>query len=395
MEQHDYIVLLEKFFKKEASSEERRILIEWIRKPGIRDEFNSLCEQMWKEAAVEIDKTVEEEMWSHLQRNLDEPKILYPKKRRWQPIIYKVAATILLPVCLGLATYFGVEHMNKVSQDPFMVAVDYGQKANLTLPDGTKVWLNSATHLSYDAEYNKSDRKIYLDGEAYFEDKIFALSDEQKGLAENYAQNLSVFLGDGMMQGLLPAESAGLVSLGDIRFSDGATQVVYYNQLAKRYAHKPYGTDDIGTYGCGPTCMAMVVSSLTNETVDPVEMARWAYENGYWCSRSGSYHSLIPGAAEGFGLSCESIATDDPQAVVDALASGKLIVALMSKGHFTSSGHFLVLRGVTAEGKILVADPASKKRSEQEWDLSIILDEARRGASAGGPFWAIFKEGTD
>ena len=139
MEQHDYIVLLEKFFKKEASSEERRILIEWIRKPGIRNEFNLLCEQMWKEAAVEIDKTVEEEMWNHLQRNLDEPKILSPKKRRWQPIIYKV------------------------------VAVDYGQKANLTLPDGTKVWLNSATHLSYDAEYNKSDRKIYLDGEAYFE----------------------------------------------------------------------------------------------------------------------------------------------------------------------------------------------------------------------------------
>ena len=169
MEQHDYIVLLEKFFKKEASSEERRILIEWIRKPGIRNEFNLLCEQMWKEAAVEIDKTVEEEMWNHLQRNLDEPKILSPKKRRWQPIIYKVVATILLPVCLGLATYFGVEHMNKVSQDPFMVAVDYGQKANLTLPDGTKVWLNSATHLSYDAEYNKSDRKIYLDGEAYFE----------------------------------------------------------------------------------------------------------------------------------------------------------------------------------------------------------------------------------
>ena len=169
MEQHDYIVLLEKFFKKEASSEERRILIEWIRKPGIRDEFNLLCEQMWKEAAVEIDRTVEEEMWNHLQRNLDESKILSPKKRRWQPIIYKVAATILLPVCLGLAAYFGVEHMNKVSQDPFMVAVDYGQKANLTLPDGTKVWLNSATHLSYDAEYNKSDRKIYLDGEAYFE----------------------------------------------------------------------------------------------------------------------------------------------------------------------------------------------------------------------------------
>ena len=151
-----------------------------------------------------------------------------------------------------------------------------------------------------------------------------------------------------------------------------------------------YGTDNIGGYGCGPTSMAIVVSSLTDQTVDPPTMAEWAYQNGYWCSGNGSYHSLIPGAAEGFGLQWESISTDDPQAVVDALASGKLIVALMSKGHFTSSGHFMVLRGVTSEGKILVADPASKKRSEQEWDISIILDEARKGAAAGGPLWAIY-----
>lgn len=229
---------------------------------------------------------------------------------------------------------------------------------------------------------------IVYNGEAYFEDKIFALSDEQKGLAENYAQNLSVFLGDGMMQGLLPAESAGLVSLGDIRFSDGATQVVYYNQLDKRYAHKPYGTDDIGTYGCGPTCMAMVVSSLTNETVDPAEMARWAYENGYWCSRSGSYHSLIPGAAKAWGLPVQGCEKTEGQRVVDALSQGKLVVAIMLKGHFTSSGHFIVLRGVE-NGKILVADPANYTRSQQAWDLSIILNEASGRAGAGGPFWII------
>ena len=229
---------------------------------------------------------------------------------------------------------------------------------------------------------------IVYNGEAYFEDEIFALSDEQKGLAENYAQNLSVFLGDGMMQGLLPAESTGLVSLGDIRFSDGATQVVYYNQLDKRYASKPYGTDDIGTYGCGPTCMAMVVSSLTNETVDPAEMARWAYENGYWCSRSGSYHSLIPGAAKAWGLPVQGCGKTEGQRIVDALSQGKLVVAIMLKGHFTSSGHFIVLRGVE-NGKILVADPANYTRSQQAWDLSIILNEASGRAGAGGPFWII------
>lgn len=229
---------------------------------------------------------------------------------------------------------------------------------------------------------------IVYNGEAYFEDKIFALSDEQKGLAENYAQNLSVFLGDGMMQGLLPAESTGLVSLGDIRFSDGATQVVYYNQLDKRYASKPYGTDDIGTYGCGPTCMAMVVSSLTSETVDPVEMACWAYENGYWCSRSGSYHSLIPGAAKEWELPVQGCGKTEGQRIVDALSQGKLVVAIMLKGHFTSSGHFIVLRGVE-NGKILVADPANYTRSQQAWDLSIILNEASGRAGAGGPFWII------
>ena len=145
----------------------------------------------------------------------------------------------------------------------------------------------------------------------------------------------------------------------------------------------------VDNFGC-PIRKDDALIALTDQTVDPPTMAEWAYQNGYWCSGNGSYHSLIPGAAEGFGLQWESISTDDPQAVVDALASGKLIVALMSKGHFTSSGHFMVLRGVTSEGKILVADPASKKRSEQEWDISIILDEARKGAAAGGPLWAIY-----
>ena len=216
-------------------------------------------------------------------------------------------------------------------------------------------------------------------------DEINAVKDFQ--MDYGYNQSIGIFEKDYI-------EGSGQSYEGVI-FTDGGVEVTYYNQLDERWADEPYGTDNIGGYGCGPTSMSIVVSSLTEQTVDPPAMAEWAYQHGYWCSGNGSYHSLIPGAAEGFGLSCESIATDDPQAVVDALASGKLIVALMSKGHFTSSGHFLVLRGVTAEGKILVADPASKKRSEQDWDLSIILDEARRGASAGGPFWAIFKEGTD
>jgi hypothetical protein len=130
-------------------------------------------------------------------------------------------------------------------------------------------------------------------------------------------------------------------------------------------------------------------SSLSGATVDPPKMSNWAYANGYKCEGSGSYHSLIPDGARHFGLTVDYASPDEPQKIVNALASGKLIIVIMTKGHFTKSGHFIVLRGVTADGKILVADPSSRSRSEQEWDLSIILSEARKDAGAGGPFWVL------
>lgn len=229
---------------------------------------------------------------------------------------------------------------------------------------------------------------ISYNGEDYFADQVFALTEDQKALAADYAGNLSLFLGDGLVQNLENWEGNSIPSLGDVRFADGSTEVVYFNQLDEHYSGKPYGTDHIGSSGCGPTSMAIVVSSLSGETVDPEQMAQWAYENGYWCKGSGSYHALIPGAARHWGLSVSGCSPSEPQRILDALADGKLVVAIMSKGHFTKGGHFIVLRGVK-DGKILVADPASYRRSGQLWDLSIILNEASRRAGAGGPFWII------
>ena len=228
---------------------------------------------------------------------------------------------------------------------------------------------------------------LSYNGEGYFADTVFRLSDKQKDLAGSYAENLSLFMGDGMFQ-YTQYNGTTVSSLGDVRFTDGATEVVYFNQLDERWANKPYGTDNIGGYGCGPTSMSIVVSSLTNDIVDPEEMADWAYKNGGWCSKSGSYHSLIPNTAKAWGLPVEGCTASEPQRIVDALADGKLVVAIMLKGHFTTGGHFIVLRGVQ-DGKILVADPASYTRSQKLWDLSIILNEASTRAGAGGPFWIV------
>ena len=228
---------------------------------------------------------------------------------------------------------------------------------------------------------------LVYNGEAYFSDQVFHLTDDQKALAGDYAQNLSLFLSDGSIQHT-EYNGGTIAALGDVRFTDGVTEVVYFNQLDQRYANQPFGTDNIGGYGCGPTSMAIVVSSLTDEIVDPIAMAKWAYENGGWCKGQGSYHSLIPNAAKAWGLNVEGCKANEPQRILDALSSGKLVVAIMSPGHFTTGGHFIVLRGVKGD-KILVADPASTSRSQKVWDLSIILNEAGHRAGAGGPFWII------
>ncbi len=72
----------------------------------------------------------------------------------------------------------------------------------------------------------------------------------------------------------------------------------------------------------------------------------------------------------------------------NAVKNGDMAVVLMGKGHFTKGGHFIVLRGITAEGKILVADCNSRENTMTEWDFETIQSEAK-WASDGGPFWII------
>ena len=176
---------------------------------------------------------------------------------------------------------------------------------------------------------------------------------------------------------------------GDIVFSNADTPVVYYNQTDARWGNKLYGrTGTIGWEGCGPTALAIVVASMTDNKVTPYDVAQWSAQNGYRCEGNGSYHSLIPNGGEHYGLTVTKIGKDSKK-LVEALESGKLVIAIMSAGHFTTTGHFIVLRGITEEGNVLVADPASVKRSSKEWPLGIITNEAATRAGAGGPFWVF------
>ena len=61
----------------------------------------------------------------------------------------------------------------------------------------------------------------------------------------------------------------------------------------------------------------------------------------------------------------------------------------MGKGHFTTGGHFILIRGVTLSGDVLVADPNSLERSLQTWDPQLILDELSSARDHGAPLWIL------
>ena len=167
----------------------------------------------------------------------------------------------------------------------------------------------------------------------------------------------------------------------------GTLPFVYFNQKDEAWAECRFGRDPVGRFGCGPTAMSILVSSLTGETVTPEAMAEWTGKAGYAAPGSGAYLSIVEGVARHYSLSCESVKMDSPEQLLEELSQGNLFVALMGKGHFTARGHFIILRGATLTGEVLLADPNSRDNSLQLWDPQIILDELSRSQGNGAPLW--------
>lgn len=146
-------------------------------------------------------------------------------------------------------------------------------------------------------------------------------------------------------------------------------QIPHY--LQTDYKNVPYGGGSIASSGCGPTSFAMVASYLTGTTITPVDAVSWC-GNSYYKPGVGTYWSYFGAAASHFG--CGSVTqTTDANAVLKALSEGHPVISSQRAGLFTSGGHFIVLRGVTANGKVLVNDPndsASKNYINREFDMS-------------------------
>ncbi len=166
--------------------------------------------------------------------------------------------------------------------------------------------------------------------------------------------------------------------------------MIYYNQGDSRWADYLYGgADPIRSHGCGPTAVAMVISSFSSVTLTPPEAADWAAANGYYAPDHGSYHSLIADSLTAFGLNVQSVKDRSQEHVSDLLREGSVLIALMGKGSLTQNGHFIVITKLLENGNVYIADPGSYANSTKEWELSKLLSELKGSRDSGAPLWAV------
>lgn len=168
-----------------------------------------------------------------------------------------------------------------------------------------------------------------------------------------------------------------IISSSGGNYPANGMQIPHY--LQTDYASIPYGNGSIASSGCGPTSFAMIASYLTGSTITPIDAVAWC-GNAYYAPGAGTYWSYFQAASDHFG--CGTVTqTTSASSVLQALSQGCPVISSQSPGLFTSGGHFIVLRGITANGKVLVNDPndnAQKNYINREFDMMSEIDATSR-----------------
>ena len=84
-------------------------------------------------------------------------------------LVYKAAAVLIL----GLISYMALDWLGQGKEDVSSLIISKenprGQKSKIQLPDGSVVWLNAESKLRYPEVFESDIRKVYLEGEAFFD----------------------------------------------------------------------------------------------------------------------------------------------------------------------------------------------------------------------------------
>jgi ferric-dicitrate binding protein FerR (iron transport regulator) len=157
--------LLAKYFSGEINDLDKRLLFSEIEKdPDLKTEFIQM-QNLKGWMCLSSNNASGEAIAKQLDRFY--AGISQQNRRRFWHSFTRYAAMIAV---VALSTFFSVRYWNGANELAYStVEVPVGQRVFITLNDGTTVWLNSRSKLQIPQRFDGKTRKVYLDGEAYFE----------------------------------------------------------------------------------------------------------------------------------------------------------------------------------------------------------------------------------
>lgn len=158
---------LKEYWIGKLSPEEDEDLRRFLSDEEKREEIASFMQVLW-----------EENLHHSGEAFFDKGAVLYgihkiigqEKKRIIKPyrlVFLRYAALVLLIVGLGIGFYWAGNYVRSVKQS-FTFSTNAGERKHVELPDGSNVWLNSNSIISYEESIFSAKRKVNMNGEAFF-----------------------------------------------------------------------------------------------------------------------------------------------------------------------------------------------------------------------------------
>ncbi|WP_346857414.1 FecR domain-containing protein [uncultured Draconibacterium sp.] len=161
--------LITKYLDGKATVEQQVKLLIWLRQKENRLAFNTE-KLVWKKSKA-LNQLPEgsEKSWSTIQDHLLQKSYNGWQKSQKRNQFFKIAAIFFFIIGLGSAVYF-ISKTSQTSPEFYTsVIADKGQISKVLLADGSIVWLNSGSEISYNSAFAAKNRDIKLSGEAYFQ----------------------------------------------------------------------------------------------------------------------------------------------------------------------------------------------------------------------------------
>lgn len=148
---------------KRLTNDEFILLDKLLNNLQYKEEVYCWLEENWQQSQPEDVKLQFKEISDKIRFSS-----LKAKMNRLFIVLGKAAAVLIIPL-LAAVLYFYVNQVT--SSELLTLSTQKGEQTSVILPDGSKVWLNVETKLSYPIDYGIKSRKLELEGEAYFEVK--------------------------------------------------------------------------------------------------------------------------------------------------------------------------------------------------------------------------------